>query len=84
MIAILKNRSLIDEVLSATMCFAEESLNARLLTAVSDHPEDLTAVTPNHFLLGRENASAPLMPFSKRYHDLGKYFKTAQSYADLI
>ena len=42
--------------------------SARPLTAVSDDPEDLTALTPNHFLLVRENASAPFMPFSERNH----------------
>ena len=56
----------------------------KTLTAVSDDPEDLTALTPNHFLLGRENASAPFMPSSERYHDLRKSFKTAQTYADMI
>ena len=61
-----------------------QTLNARPLTAVSNDPEDLTALTPNHFLLGRENASAPFMPSSERCHDLRKSFKTAQAYADLI
>ena len=84
MIAILDNRSLTDKVLSTTMCLVEQTLNARPLTAVSDDPEDLTALTPNHFLLGRENASAPFMPSSERYHDLRKSFKTAQAYADMI
>ena len=46
--------------------------------------QDLTALTPNHFLLGRENANAPFMPSSERYHDLRKSFKTAQAYADMI
>ena len=73
-IAILDNRSLTDEVLSATMCLVEQTLNARPLTAVSEDPEHLTALTPNHFLLGRENASAPFMPSSERYHDLRKSF----------
>ena len=84
MIAILDNRSLTDEVLSTTMCLVEQTLNARPLTAVSDDPEDLTALTPNHFLLGRENASAPFMPSSERYHNLRKSFKTAQAYAEII
>ena len=83
-IAILDNRNLTDEVLSTTMCLVEQTLNARPLTAVSDEPEDLTALTPNHFLLGRENASATFMPLSERYHNLKKSFKTAQAYADMI
>ena len=62
----------------------KKTLNARPLTAVSDDPEDLTALTPNEFLLGRENASAPFMPFSERYNDLKKSFKTAQAYDDMI
>ena len=81
MIATLNNRSLTDKVISTAMCLLEQTLNARPLTAVSDDPEDLTALTPNHFLLGRENASAPFMPSSERYHDLRKAFKTAQACA---
>ena len=66
------------------MYLVEQTLNARPLTAVSDDPEDLTAPTPNHFLLGRESANAPFMLSSERYHDLRKSFKTAQAYADMI
>ena len=54
------------------MCLVEQTLNARPLTAVSDNPEDMTALTPNHFLLGQENASAPFVPSSERYPDLRK------------
>ena len=79
MIAVLDNRSLTDEVLSTTMCLVEQTPDS------SKHdPEDLTALTPNHFLLGRESASTPFMPSSERYHDLRKSFKTAQAYADMI
>ena len=84
MIAILHIRSLTDEVLSTTMCLVEQTLNARPLTAVSDDPKDLTALTPNNFLLGRENASAPFMSSSERYNDLRKSLKTTQAYADMI
>ena len=65
MIAISDNRSLTNKALSTTMCLVEQTLNTRPLTAVSDDPEDLTALTPNQFLLGRENASAPFMPSSE-------------------
>ena len=84
MIATLDNRSLTEEVLSTTMCLVEQTLNARPLTAVSDDPEDLTALTPNPFFLGQENVSAPFMPSRERYHNLRKSFKTAQAYADMI
>ena len=76
MIAILDNRNLTDKALKTTMCLVEQTLNSRPLTAVSDDPEDLTAFTPNRFLLGREKASASFMLSSERYHDLKKTFKT--------
>ena len=72
MIAILDNRSLTDEVLSTTMCLVEQTLNAIPLTALSDDPEDLTALTPNHFLLGRENASAKPAKSERRRVSLAK------------
>ena len=84
MIVILDNRRLTEKILSTTMCLVEQILNAGPLTAVSEDPEDLTALTLNQFLLGRENASAPFMPSSERYYDLRKSFKTAQAYADMI
>ena len=65
------------------MSVVEQTLNARPLTAVSDYPEDLTILTPNHFLLGRENANASFMP-SRSYLDLRKSFKTAQAYGNMI
>ena len=78
MIALLYNQSLTDEVLSNTICLVEQPLNARPLTAVSDDPRDLTALTLNNFLLGRESASAPLMPYRECYHEL-KIFQNGSS-----
>ena len=79
MIAILDIRSLTDELLSTTMCLAEQTLTAQPLTAVPDDPEDLTTLTSNQFLLGRENTSAPIMPSSERYHDLKKIIQNGLS-----
>ena len=61
MIAILDNRCE-DDVLSTTMYLVEQTVTARPLTAVSDDPEDLTAFSPNHFLLKR----VEFMPSSER------------------
>ena len=52
-VAVLEGRSLTDDVLTTTMCLLEHTLNARPLTSASDDPDDLEALTPNHFLLGR-------------------------------
>ena len=53
MVSILRNRSLTDEVLTTTMSLVEQTLNARPITPASDDPEDLEALTTNHFNLGR-------------------------------
>ena len=74
MITFLDNQSLTDNVISTSMGLVEQKLNARPLTVVSQDPEKLTALTPSKFTLGRENASAPLMPIRERYRDLRKSF----------
>ena len=70
MFAILGSRSLIDETLITTMCLVEQTLNARPLTAVSEDPADLEALTPNHFLLGRSNVAVPFIPNAELYANL--------------
>ena len=86
MIAVLDGRSLTDDVLITKMCLVEQTLNARPLTSVSDDPDDLEALTPNHFLLGSENlATPPFLPDSqRRYTDLRQVFRVSQAYSDMI
>ena len=84
MITILHNQNLTDEDLSATMCLLEQTLNARPLTAVSDNPDELTALTTNHSLRGQDVASVAFLISGKRWQDLGKSIKTAQAYADML
>ena len=84
MIAVVDGRSMTDDVLVTTMCLAEQTLNARPLTSVSDDPEDLEALTPNHFLLGRANLATPFLPNARRYTDLRRVFRVSQAYSDMI
>ena len=84
MVSILGNRSLTDEVLTTTMCLVEQTLNARPITAASDDPEDLEALTPNHFLLGRANICIPFVPNAEVYSNHRKMFRSCQAYADMI
>ena len=84
MIAVLDGRSLTDDVLITTMCLVEQTLNARPLTSVSDDPDDLEALTPNHFLMGRANLAAPFLPDAQRYTDLRRVFRVSQAYSDMI
>ena len=79
MFVILKNRKLTITMLTTTMCMVEITWNARPLTPVSTDPEDLEAVTPNHFLLG-----GPLVPDPARYIDCRKIYKVAQAFNQMI
>ena len=70
MVAKVGNRTLTVDVLSKVMCLVEQILNSKPLTSVSDDPEDLEALTPNHFLLGRASPATPFIPDVQRYTDL--------------
>ena len=59
MYAVLGNRSITEDVLSATMCVVEQTSNARALTPVSSDVNDLESITPNHFVLGNKNICLP-------------------------
>ena len=82
--AILGSRRLTLPVLTTAMCLVEETLNKRPITAVSNDPEDLEALTPNHFLLGRAVVPEPLMPDASRYIDCRRMYKVAQAYNAMI
>ena len=62
------------------MCLVEGSQNARPLTPVSDDPDSLEALTPNHFLLGQHSLTFP----SLRSSENSKRYARAQSYANAI
>ena len=58
--AVAGNQRVTDETLFTFMAEAESLMNSRPLTHVSSDCNDLEAVTPNHFLLGRANLNIPL------------------------
>ena len=84
MIAPLDERTLKDDVLITTMCLVEQTLNATPLISVSDDPDDLEALTSNHFLLGRAILATPFLPDAQRYTDLRRVFRVSQAYSDMI
>eukprot|EP00112_Aurelia_sp_Birch-Aquarium-sp1_P018471 Seg441.3 transcript_id=Seg441.3/GoldUCD/mRNA.D3Y31 product="hypothetical protein" protein_id=Seg441.3/GoldUCD/D3Y31 len=57
--AILKGRLVDDFSLATIFTEAEGIMNSRPLTATSDDINDLEALTPNHFLLGRASPNLP-------------------------
>lgn len=56
---ILAEHRLTYESLSTVLAQVEAILNSRPLTPASDDPNDLTAITPAHFIIGREFQSIP-------------------------
>ncbi len=82
--AIIGSRRLTNEILSTTFCLVEQSLNARPISSVSSDPNDLTALTPNHFLLGRPGTSPALVSVSENDFDHRKRYARAQSYANAV
>ena len=55
--AILKDQIVNDFTLATVLCEVESLVNSRPITHVSDDINDLEALTPNHFLLGRSSSN---------------------------
>ena len=56
---LLNEARLTDETLDTFFCEVESIVNSRPITKVSDHVDDLCALTPNHLLLLREGPIPP-------------------------
>ena len=65
MTALLNQQTLDDEGLVTLMCEVESIINSRPLTKVSDDPEDVEALTPNHLFFLRSGSSLPPGIFNK-------------------
>ena len=63
---LVKEQLLSDESLLTLMAEVERVLNNRPLTPVSDDPNDLEPLTPNHLLLQKSNESLPLGTFNEK------------------
>ena len=57
--AIIGSQILTYDIFNTVFCEVEHFMNARPITTVSSTPEDVEALTPNHFLLGRAHATMP-------------------------
>ena len=68
MYAVVGNRTITEDVLSTTICFVEQTLNARTLTTFSSDVTNVEAITPNHFLTGNKNICPQYLPYSFEKH----------------
>ena len=85
MYTILGSRCLTDELLLTVLCQVEQILNSRPLIPVSSDVEDLEALTPNHFLLGRASVCLPL--FHAPTNDspcYRRFYRNAEIYTNWI
>ena len=80
---ILNNRRLTEEVLTTALCLVEQALNARPLTSVSSEITVMEALTPNHFLLGRNSVTLPSSLLNTNV-DFRKRYLKAQAYANAL
>lgn len=75
---ILNERSVTEDVLLTALVGAEALLNSRPLTHVSVDPDDLEALTPNHFLLLRAHPGCHLDSSSNSKPSSRKRYQQAQ------
>lgn len=73
-----------EEMLSTLMAEAEHVVNSRPLLELSNDPSEPETLTPNHFLLGRSSASAPIGTFDSDDLILKKQWRASQHLADLF
>ena len=81
--AIIGSQILTDNIFNTVLCEVEHFMKARPITTVSASPDDVEALTPNHFLLGRAHASmSPIQ--TQQPSTLSRQWKFAQHLATHI
>lgn len=82
--SVLQQQTLNDDGLHTVMCEAEAILNDRPITKLSDDPNDLEPLTPNHILLMKGNPSLPPGLFEPHDLYLKRRWKQVQYIAELF
>ena len=81
--AIIGSQILTDDIFNTVLCEVEQFMNARHITTVSASPDDVEALTRNHFLLGRAHASMPPLQ-TQQPSTLSRQWKFTQQLATHI
>ena len=79
---LVSDRLLTDFQLMTLLTEVESIVNSRPLTQASDNVDDLEALTPNHFLLGKATRNAPFGSYSDKDICSRKRWRQVQTLAD--
>lgn len=82
--SVLRLQVLDDDALQTVLCETEAILNSRPITKLSDTPDDLEALTPNHILLLKGKPSLPPGIFDKHDLYMKRRWRQVQYIADLF
>lgn len=82
--SVANEQTLTDETLHTFMCLAENIVNSRPLSTVSDDPQDVNPLTPNHILMPRATPVIPFGVFDKKDMYVRRRWKQCQYLADLF
>jgi len=80
--AVLNEKAPKEDDLATLFTEAENLVNSRPLTRVSDDPDDDECLTPNHFLIGSSGSSQPPGTFNDRDLSIKARWKYSQRLAD--
>ncbi len=84
LMAVANQQTLTDETLTTFMCLAENVVNSRPLSAVSDDPRDFNPLVPNHLLQLRSNQVMPMGTFNARDMYSRRRWRQCQYLTDLF
>ena len=84
LVSVLQQQVLTDEALVTVLCEAEAVLNDRPITRLSEDPNDLEPLTPNHLLTLKRKPILPPGLFDENDQYAKRRWKQAQYIADLF
>lgn len=82
--SVLKQQDLTEEGLHTVLCEVEAILNSRPISTVSDDPQDLEPLTPNHILLLKSEPVFPPGLFCKTDLYIRRRWRQVQYIADIF
>lgn len=82
--AIVKDRVFTDEALNTFLTEVESVVNSRPITTISDDVNDYEALTPNHFLIGRNSPNINVTSADPTKTNLKTKWKAVQAATDMF